>query len=746
MEGLSRAAASLAIVVAAGCALAVSARAYEPPGSTIRVSVSSDGTQADGVFGFSSDFPWVSADGRYTAFYSIADNLVAEPTNQVANAYEHDSATGATTLVSAADDGTPGDKASFASSISDDGRYVAFESDADNLVPNDTNIGGADGNSEGRDAFVHDRITGTTVRVSVGSDGTEGNESSYDPNISATGRYVAFQSDAFNLVPNDTNGASDCFLHDMVTATTVRVSVASDGSEANSGSYYCKPTPDGRYVMFNSDATNLIPGTTTSHFNTYVHDTQTGVNRMVSVASDGTPGNDNSGGGSISEDGRYVVFSSDATNLVPGDTNGAGDVFVHDMVTGRTERASVTGDGAEANGTSEQATISSDGRYVQFWSDASNLLLGDTNGVRDDFVHDMTTGATDRVSVASDGTQGNASSWLSSLAVSGRYVAFESDATNLVPDDTNASGDIFERDRGPSLGTFGLSATQSGTALDLSGNASFAGVVLASVADPPDDGAAGAAALGGEITNAGVVYRPVDSALALRIDVTSMPATGSPGVLAGFDLTAGGVAYEVRAAAPVYSAPVFDLYRCTPSPCTQTAMLAGGYGTEGDSILVTLPLSAIGVAEGDPLTAIRAVTAIGSPAQGPTSALDDVALPDVTVAVRSVSVGIGPVGSGDSGVAYGAPVPLRNGTFATTIDTSSLPPGAYLAWARACLGVTCASSAVPFNGQPGTAIPEFGTGLIAPAAVAGAASLALRARRRRHSRYRELHQQSDGSE
>ncbi len=328
-------------------------------------------------------------------------------------------------------------------SISDDLRYIAFESVASNLVPGDTN---------GRtDCFVKDRQTGITERVNVDSNGLEGNHGCYSPSISADGRYVAFPSGASNLVPNDTNGAMDVFLHDRETGVTERVSVDSTGQEANGSNVHTIISADGRYVAFYSTATNLVPGDTNGTTDVFVHDRVTGITERVSVDSSGQEANGGSGGPSISSDGRYVAFGSAASNLVPGDTNGTSDVFVHDRVTGLTERVSVDSNGQEANGlnrltgSSVYETISGDGRYVVFISEASNLVTGDTNGIRDIFVHDRVTGMTERVNVDNNGEEANGLSINATISADGRYVAFDSYASNLVPGDTNASQDVFVR-------------------------------------------------------------------------------------------------------------------------------------------------------------------------------------------------------------------------------------------------------------------------------------------------------------
>src|SRR5213592_4033360 len=255
----------------------------------------------------------------------------------------------------------------------------------------------------------------TTERVSVASGGTtEGNDTSLGSALSADGRFVAFDSSATDLVAADTNGVSDVSVHDRQTGTTERVSVASHGAQGNGSSglvtFAFPPalSADGRFVAFVSAATNLVASDTNGATDVFVHDRQTGTTERVSVASDGTEGNAASAGATLSADGRFVAFHSAATNLVAGDTNATNDVFVHDRQTGITERVSVASDGTQGNKASSYPALSADGRFVAFDSDATNLVAGDTNGTTDVFVHDRQTGTTERVSVASGGgTQGN---------------------------------------------------------------------------------------------------------------------------------------------------------------------------------------------------------------------------------------------------------------------------------------------------------------------------------------------------
>ncbi|MHB8974090.1 MAG: SdrD B-like domain-containing protein [Pirellulaceae bacterium] len=340
--------------------------------------------------------------------------------------------------VSVTTNGTQGNDLSNSASISADGRYVAFTSAASNLVPDDTN-GFAD-------VFVYDRQADLIERVSIASDGTQANHMSSAPSISADGRYVAFISGASNLVPGDTNRQQDVFVYDHQMNTTERVSIASDGTQTTGLSSDPSISADGRYVAFNSQASNLVPGDTNAATDVFVYDRQTDTIERVSVAANGAQANGPCFvyGSPISADGRYVAFYSYASNLVPSDTNGTDDIFVYDRQADTIERVSVAADGTQGNGKSGSPSISLDGRYVGFTSLASNLIPGDTNGTYDNFVYDRQTDAIQRVSVATDGTQGNAeSNYPPAFSGDGHYVAFTSAASNLVPGDTNGIGDIF---------------------------------------------------------------------------------------------------------------------------------------------------------------------------------------------------------------------------------------------------------------------------------------------------------------
>ncbi|MEP6516621.1 calcium-binding protein [Microcoleus vaginatus] len=401
-----------------------------------RVSVDSAGNQAIGR----SLFPSISANGRFVAFTSNASNLVPGDTNNDFDIFVRDLLTNTTTRVSVDSAGNQGNNRSFDPSISADGRFVAFTSDASNLVPGDTN--------SSEDIFVRDLLTNTTTRVSVDSAGNQGNNRSGAPSISADGRFVAFSSDASNLVLGDTKDNEDIFVRDLLTNTTTRVSVDSAGNSGNNRSFIPSISANGRFVAFQSEASNLVPGDTNNNIDVFVRDTITNTTTRVSVDSAGNQARGISALASISADGRFVAFLSDAFNLVPGDTNNSRDFFVRDLSTNTTTRVSVDSAGNQANNNSwNLPSISGDGRFVAFTSDASNLVLGDTNNSRDIFMRDLSTNTTTRVSVSGEGNQGNNNSFgIASILGDGGFVAFSSDASNLVPGDTNNSEDIFVAD------------------------------------------------------------------------------------------------------------------------------------------------------------------------------------------------------------------------------------------------------------------------------------------------------------
>lgn len=348
-------------------------------------------------------------------------------------------APGATFRVSVAGGGAQSDGRSSVPAISADDRYSAFHSDASNLVSADTNFA--------TDVFVHDRSSSQTERVSVAGSGAEGNADSFSPAISANGRFVAFYSAASNLVDGDANGVNDVFVRDRQERTTVRVSLAPAGASPNGGSSSPSISADGRFVAFLSDASNLVADDLNRLRDVFVVDRQTGTTTRASVDSAGAEANLESFSPVLSADGRFVVFTTFAFNLVADDINEGSDVFVRDLQAQTTTRVSVYEGGYEAEGDSLRPAISADGRIVAFDSDAWNLAWGDTNDDFDVFIHDRDTGVTTRVSVDDSGGQADGASLRPALSADGRYVAFYTEAANLVPGDTNGASDVLIYDR-----------------------------------------------------------------------------------------------------------------------------------------------------------------------------------------------------------------------------------------------------------------------------------------------------------
>lgn len=409
--------------------------------STTHASHGNDGVQGNNA----SRNAALSGDGRSLVYQSDASNLVTTDSNARTDVFLFDHAHGATARVSVASDvGANQDSLAYddlccARSIADDSRRVVFESRAGNLALGDSNAAA--------DVFVFDRLLYATVRVSVSSAGVQGNGDSRGASMAGAGRFVAFGSLASNLVTGDSNGVRDVFVHDLSTHATERISVDSAEGQANAPSARPSLSADGRYVAFESSASNLVAGDSNNQADIFVRDRVAGSTLRASVDSAGTQVFGASTYAQISADGRYLAFASSANGLVPGDSNGVGDIFVRDLVLASTTRVSVDTQGAQGNGGSSNAAISADGRFVAFQSSASNLVASDTNGLPDIFVRDRMLGTTARVSVSSAGVEGNSGSTAVAISADGRFVAFQSLASNLVAGDSNATDDIFLRDR-----------------------------------------------------------------------------------------------------------------------------------------------------------------------------------------------------------------------------------------------------------------------------------------------------------
>ena len=331
-----------------------------------------------------------------------------------------------TELISVDAFGGLGNGSSFVQDISADGRLVAFTSFASDLVPGDTN--GSPNPNSGIDVFVRDRKARRTERVNVSGSGAQADNSSLGADLSAGGRFVVFPSTATNLVPGDTNDRQDVFLRDRRSGVTERVSVSGTGAQADRDSGSGAVSADGRFVAFESTASNLVPGDVNSRSDVFVRDRRTGVTSSVSAG-----GNGDSLSPSISDDGAQVAFTSFASNLAAGDVNANADVFVHDLRTGTTRQASVSSAGAPGDAASADVSLGGDARLAVFSSVAANLVPGDTNRQQDVFLRDLRRGMTERVSLSPAGAQADRVSQLPAISPDGRFAVFDSFATNLLP-------------------------------------------------------------------------------------------------------------------------------------------------------------------------------------------------------------------------------------------------------------------------------------------------------------------------
>jgi hypothetical protein len=667
------------------------ASAYQRPGTTARVSVASGGRQPNG----DSHSAVISANGRYAAFISKASNLVPGGSGLAAEVYRVDLSSHRTQLVSVGVNGLPGagacppslpteaNSAAFPS-ISSDGRYVAFSSCAADLVSGDTNLAA--------DVFVRDMLRGVTTRLDVTSSGGQtvsgSSSQSSTQAISGDGRYVAFVSDAYNLVPGRQRWLTppaftdfDVFVHDMKTGRTELDTVSSSGTPAHphqqsvidgivaaSGpgcpynlSLYPGPTisADGRYVAYDSTLDGLVPTANDGTMNVYVRDRKTGRPKLVNLTVSGAKSssaqaNCGTQSSSISPSGRLVSYVTTDPHIVPSDTDQGANVYVYDQATGRTGRVSVTSDGEQYGANfltdgqsawqSSGEQLSENGRDVLFQA----IMPGQVNysqvpGLSTrywaTYLYDRLTGALELVSVSSAGAPANRDTQDGST-VDGRRVLFWTSAANVVPGTQNASqpsrDDVFLRDRGADLGVGGLAGTGK---LSVPGAPSFATTGIVGGVGTASSLGSLLTIEGGNLVGASLAYRPGYGDLFVREQLQSMPSVsgtpvvGIPGVLYGFDLTASGVHYQVRAQrvlGPSYDptgAASFGLFRQgTGGLWSQVAALRGGYGTTGVEVVFALPLQDIGLQVGGRLSGLNAFTAAGSYLTGAAHILDEITL------------------------------------------------------------------------------------------------------------------------
>ena len=392
-----------------------------------RVSLLADGRQANGA----SSSPVFTPDGKGVVFSSLASNLVGSDTNGSTDLFLKTLASGAVTRLSTTTAGgeLPGGVVAGSRPVlSADGTQLLFSGDGNAIVGGDSNAS--------RDVFLKDLQSGQVTRVSTTATGAEANGLSQNPHFLPDGQRVLFVSDASNLVSGDTNAARDLFVKDLASGAVTRLSTAADGSEANGGNTSPRLAADGSRLAFVSAASNLVKGDTNGFLDVYLRELDSGQVSRASLAVDGREPDGDSYGPALSPDGRTVAFTSKASNLVPGDTNGVADLFLKDLVTGNLSRISLSAEGLEANGSSDAALFSPDGRFLAFTSEASNLVGGDDNGLADLFIKELDTGLLRRLG-------GNGVSDSLQFSPDGLTLTYRSAATDRVNGDSNGVEDIF---------------------------------------------------------------------------------------------------------------------------------------------------------------------------------------------------------------------------------------------------------------------------------------------------------------
>jgi Tol biopolymer transport system component len=403
----------------------------------------------------------LSGAGRYLVFSSLAANLVADDTNGVEDIFVLDRDTGQVNRVSVDSAGNQGDRASKRPRISTNGRYVVFESEATNLVADDSN-GVAD-------VFRHDRQTGETIRVSLFDNGTvEGPFASLWPSISSDGDRVAFVTES-DLVGDDTNGVADAYVRFVAAEQTTRVSTDPAFADPDFATYRVVISGDGEWVAFESQANNIVPGDTGGQIDIFHRNITSGVTTRVLGLAGASP-NGHSDIEDISTDGQLVLFQSHASNYVANDNNGLTDVFVFDAGTGLVELISTNPLGETGNGISQYTRISGGGRYVVFGSGASDLVSPDTNSNWDVFLRDRLNLSTELVSVSSAGVQGSGRSDRPCISASGDLAGFTSDSDELIAGDDNRVKDVFVRNFGATTTELGSHAGSAGPFPVFTGN------------------------------------------------------------------------------------------------------------------------------------------------------------------------------------------------------------------------------------------------------------------------------------
>jgi hypothetical protein len=433
-------------VITVGCAVLVCtalvgpAQAATPQarpvaaGTIVRIS---DSTPTGPVAVGNSE-PSISSDGRYTAYdcggFYASCPLIADDNNQAGDVLLFDAQTGTTSLISRTASGAPANGSSLLPRVSANGRYVVYQSFATDLP------GGSPTFFDGL-VYRYDIVTKKTILVSKTPSGALPLAGAGDTAISATGRYIAYESQAHNIVPGDHNSKADIFLYDAVSGTTTLVSRTLSGAQTDRPSTQPSISGNGRFVTYSTSSTAMGPVDTNFDPDTYIYDTQTGQTALVTHKLDGTA----AGGdfAAISGNGQFVAFESQSSALVADDANVLSDVFLYNVRTGRVSLVSTPDPAWTQGGTSRAPSISTNGRFVSYDSQAWLPPAGEApyNNI---YLYDRTTGATTKVSATRTGGEGNSDSLTSAISGDGNHIVFDSLATNLVPGpDPSDSMDVF---------------------------------------------------------------------------------------------------------------------------------------------------------------------------------------------------------------------------------------------------------------------------------------------------------------
>ncbi len=469
----------------------------------------------------------VSGDGRYVVFQSLSTNLLTGISGVYFQVFLIDRQTGAIELISKGSDGSEADSSCYNPVISADGRCIAFHSRATNLVVN--------ASGDYHQLYLYDRVTGITELISKGSTGLEAAQESSDASISSDGAFVAFHSSDAGLVP-DVETHVQVYVRDRSGNKTELISQGSTGIKADGDSMFPRISADGRYVAFMAAAANLVAGVSAAYNQIYIRDRVAKTTSVASQSSGGDAGNDDSHFAAVSPDGRYVGFESVASNLVSGTPSGR-QIYLRDQVTGQTELVSKAADGSAANDGCYRPVISSSGRFVAYESLATNLAAGLTGTYYQILVRDRAAGSTKVITKTSGGAEGDADSYRPEMDSSGKFVSYESRTTNLVSGVSGVYTQVLLVDRGD-ISTPDLVVNQAEdqadptTATHIAFTATFAEPVLGFTAgDVTISGTAGA--------TTSVVTNPTDDKMVYRIVVSGMTASGSVVVS-----VAAGVAYD----------------------------------------------------------------------------------------------------------------------------------------------------------------------------------------------------------